>query len=272
MRYRHDSSRSVVCKQSIQANHRFAARQAHAERKLMEQKKKWLARRALLRAGMVMPVGSVSLAGLLSACGGGGGGGNTDVSSGGGTAPVPAPSPAPILSNEDLATYGIYLKWRASNGATGAWFRGTAFALSDRLMGTNAHIVDAILNGSVEIARVNAVTTGVGAYQAATGREVNIIEALRHPSYNRSTFSPDVGLLVSREPLTNTLPLATEDVASTVRRGDFVGINGFPGDVEKLIFSDLIEGGGFTPGISVPQASLFTAPIQAIRNFDERVV
>jgi V8-like Glu-specific endopeptidase len=218
-------------------------------------------RRIILRAGAALPLG-----GILSACGGGGGDTDTNVSAGGGSAPI-------IASNDDLSTFAIGITY-TENGATKTFITGTGFAISDKLLATNAHVTRAILDHARNLARANAgAIISVDAYQSATGKSFMLIEALEHPSYAITnlnaggTRSYDVGLLVSRDPLPNRLTLASVEEASALRKADVIDVNGYPGDVTNLIFPN-----GFTPGVSIPQSSLFRGTIQALRNFDERVV
>ena len=226
--------------------------------------KKRADRRIVLRAGAALPLGT-----LLAACGGGGGG-NTDVGADTGGSPPPAPI---IASNDDLSTFGIGITF-TENGATKTDIFGTGFAISGNLIATNAHVTRAILDTARQLARNRAGSViSVDAFQAATGRKFLMLEALEHPSYSTvsgtlgGTRSYDVGLLVSRDPLPNRLTLASNEEASAVRKTDVIDVNGFPGDVTGLIFAN-----GFTPGVSIPQSSLFRGTVQALRNFDERVV
>lgn len=217
-------------------------------------------RRIVLRAGAALPLGT-----LLGACGGGGDS-NTSVSSGGGSAPI-------IASNDDLSTFAIGITY-VENGVTKTHISGTGFAISDRLIATNAHVTRGILTHARDQAKAQSGgIVSVNAFQTGTGKAFLLIEALEHPSYvvnsvnAAGTRSPDVGLLVSRDPLPNRLTLATPEQSSTLRKTDVVDVNGYPGDVTRMIFPN-----GFEPGSSIPQSSLFRGTVQALRNFDERVV
>ncbi|MEE9333120.1 MAG: trypsin-like peptidase domain-containing protein [Granulosicoccaceae bacterium] len=144
---------------------------------------------------------------------------------------------------------------------------GSAFAIDDRLLATNAHVTNGVLDFARRFSSNQVQLTRVSAFQSSTGEEFPLLEALVHPSYTGDTRSPDVGLFVSRTSLPARLALATGQEASQLIRGDAVQVSGFPGDVSSQIFQV-----GYEPGISVPLASLFSGTIQAIRNFDERVV
>ena len=207
---------------------------------------------------------AVAMAGLLSACGGGGDAGpaapatpaSPSGGSGGGTTP-PASS-----SNLDASSYVVVVK----TDRRSPFAFGTAFAIGDRMLATNSHVTKGVLDFARAAARNGERVTGVSAFQSETGREFPLIEAMVHPSYT-GTKSPDVGLLVARDSLPARLELATPQEATTMRKGDSLQLNGFPGNVFEQTFGD-----GFQPGLSVPQASLFTGNVQAVRAFDERVV
>lgn len=187
----------------------------------------------------------------IASCGGGG--------SGGGSGP-------PAVGNPDASSFVIAMTWNVQ-GTEITIPLGSAFAISDRLLATNAHVTNAVLQEARRNTAAQVTLTRVSAFQSATGEEFPLLEALVHPSYNGDERSPDVGLFVSRTALPTNLVLASAEEASQLVRSDVVQVNGFPGDVSSQIFEV-----GFEPGISVPLASLFTGTIQAIRNFDERVV
>jgi Trypsin-like peptidase domain len=207
---------------------------------------------------------AVAMLGFISACGGGG-------DSGAAAPATPAPTssgsgsgsnPPASSSDLDAATYVIVLK--TDRRAPIAF--GTAFAIGDRLLATNSHVTKGVLESARAMAQQGERVIGVSAFQSETGREIPLLEALVHPTYT-NTRSPDVGLFVARDPLPTRLTLASPEEASALRKGDSLQVNGFPGDVW-----DQIIGTSFQPGLTVPQASLFSGTVQALRNFDERVV
>jgi Trypsin-like peptidase domain len=236
---------------------------------------------------------TMAVAGLLSACGGGGDAGPPSTSGSASTAngtagtSVNAPSSAsgtasgtangasaagatagsggttaPSGSNLDSSSYVVVVK----TDRRSPFAFGTAFAIGDRMLATNSHVTQGVLEFAQAAARSGERVIGVSAFQSETGREFPLLEAIVHPSYT-GTNSPDVGLLVARDSLPSQLPLATPEETATVRKGDTLQLNGFPGNVFQQTFGD-----SFQPGFSVPQASLFVGNVQAVRAFDERIV
>lgn len=199
---------------------------------------------------------------FLGACGGGGGGGDA--------APAGTPPAGSTVSNLDRSTFLIGLKVSVPGRPSSFEAFGTGFAIGDNLLATNSHVTRGVLETAADFARVGGTITGVSAIQSETGAEVVLLEALVHPSYNPAApnlNTQDVGLFVTRDRLPNRLTLATPEEAGTLRKGDGLQMNGFPGVVFTQQFSD-----GFQPGLSVAQSSLFTGNVQALRNFDNRVV
>lgn len=220
-------------------------------------------RRMMLRGGAAVPVGS-----LLAACGGGGGGGEPSaILSAGQTAPSGGTTPAPTnISNLDASTYmiGVTIDNR---GTKRTILLGTGWAFEDRLIATNAHVTQGVLDTARDLARAQAGTIEkVSAYQSETGREFNLLRAATHPSYTGSTRSPDVGLFEVREAMPARLTMETPEATIRLRKGDPLQLNGFPGDVFDAVV------GNFQPGLTVPRASLFSGTIQSIEHFDSRVV
>ena len=202
---------------------------------------------------------------LLGACGGGGdGGASADSTPVGSSGASNQPDPRTV-SNPDGSTFLIMLKTEDGAGRTRYAEFGTAFAIRDDLLATNSHVTQGVLDSARALARNGARLTGVSAFQASTGIEYPLLEALVHPSYTGDSRSADVGLFVARDPLPNRLTLASSDEASQTSTGQQVQVNGFPGDVFEQIVAD-----GFEPGLTVPLASRFTGNIQALRSFDER--
>lgn len=200
--------------------------------------------------------------GTISCGGGGSGGGN----------PTTPDNPAldnpsnPKTSQLDAATFMIGYTYE-EQGQEMTQLLGTAFAIDDHLLATNSHVTQGVLDIARQLAQRGIQVKSVSAFQSETGLEVPLLEALVHPSYTGSTRSPDVGLFVTRDILPKTLRLASAREAVSLKKGNDLQLNGFPGDVSQAIF-----GRSFTPGLSVPQATLFTGNIQVLQNFDERVV
>lgn len=202
---------------------------------------------------------------VLAGCGGGGGGtAAPDPTNVGSSGASNLPDPRSV-ANPDGSTFLIMLKTEDGAGRTRYAEFGTGFAIRDDLLATNSHVTQGVLDSARSLARNGARLTGVSAFQASTGVEYPLLEALVHPSYTGDSRSADVGLFVARDPLPNRLVLASSDEASRIAAGEQVQVNGFPGDVFEQIVAD-----GFEPGLTVPQASRFTGNIQALRSFDER--
>jgi S1-C subfamily serine protease len=175
----------------------------------------------------------------------------------------PEPTPAPCtpaaqsLSAMVPATYAIVFEVpvQQQDGSMGFAYGavGTAFAIDARLLATNGHVVDAVLNPPAVVSRVLAVQSG-------TGTVNECLRALKHPEYTGDPLSsPDVGLFTTKDPMSAILPLAPNDVAD-IALGDELGITGFPGDVNEFI--------RIIPGQTIPQATALTGTITALRAFD----
>lgn len=203
-------------------------------------KRRWLA--GLTLAAMV-----------AAACGSEGGGTTTPTGGGGGCLDSSAASD--LL---EQATYAIVLQVRVGEEGGEPVYRntfvGTAWAVGDRRLMTNAHVAEVPL--SIPGVRVVGVRAG-------TGEVVTILSAYVHPDYG-GTFSPDVALLTTQEALPGTpLPLAEAEGLELSSRQEVL-LTGFPGDVESIF--------AVRPGEAVPQASASSGQITALRNFDDAVV
>lgn len=170
------------------------------------------------------------------------------------------PSDAASFSRMNAATYAVVLKIRKGPNPTDITYvtLGTAFAIGDRLLATNAHITE-FFNGlqGVQVEDVVGVQSG-------TGTVVKLTRALTHPDYNGDPLgSPDVGLLTSQDVLPVHLDFATEAEVASLELGDSVQIAGFPGDVNEII--------SITPGTTIPQATSLSGAITAFRNHASNV-
>ncbi len=229
---------------------------------------------------------TVSLAG----CGGGSDGDNSGLGSTTGNNPggagntqlitetnIPIPSTTRVIeatdpggsSQADLsaATYIIVMFWSSASNGSFSEMLGTGFAVGGDLIATNAHVAGEILNRARQYGQFGFSLTKASAFRAETGAEIPLLEALVHPSYNNNTRSPDIGLFVARATLPVSLKLATNAEVAAIRPGNQINLNGFPGDVFSAIFAR-----GFMPGLSIPQATLFTGNVQSLQKFDERSV
>jgi plastocyanin len=130
---------------------------------------------------------------------------------------------------------------------------GTAWAVGERVLATNAHVVasfpDAAAAG-VQLSRAIAVQSG-------TGTVISLSRALIHPGYDPQRRTPDVGLFESEQTLPTVLELAPSD--SVLGLGDEIQIVGFPGDVDMFLT--------VVPGETVPQATSLSGRITARRSF-----
>lgn len=132
---------------------------------------------------------------------------------------------------------------------------GTAWAVGDRLLATNAHITEVFpqsASAGVQLTRAIAVQSG-------TGTVIRLARGFTHPDYDPAALTPDVGLFESEQALPTILPLAPAD--SVLGLGDEVQIVGFPGDVDMILT--------VVPGETVPQATSLTGRITARRAFDD---
>lgn len=147
------------------------------------------------------------------------------------------------------ATYQVLAERQTGSGLSYEFF-GTAWAIQERLLVTNAHITEAFESvGGLE--RVVAVQSG-------TGTVVELLRALTHPDWNGDPLSSaDVGLFTTKEPLPARLTLAPNDV--TINIGDDILLVGFPGDVDEFLPTDL--------GV-VPQATSLSGQVTARRSHD----
>ncbi len=101
----------------------------------------------------------------------------------------------------------------------------TAFAVSESLLATNAHVVDAVVEALGEDGRAFVV-------QHQTGLRHEIVSAWRHPGYQSDEMpGPDVGLFRVEESLADVLPLASSETVRSVSVADEVRMYGFPGDL-----------------------------------------
>jgi|GEM_PF-2514382 len=200
----------------------------------------------------LMMVAAVSLCGAIGA--------GCDGDAGEGGFGGECPSDASSFERMNAATYAVVLKIRKGPNPDDISYLtlGTAFAIGDRLLATNAHITE-FFNG-LEGVQVEDVV-GV---QSGTGKVVKLLRALTHPDYNGDPLgSPDVGLLTSQEVLPVQLPFASEADVASLRLGDAVQIAGFPGDVNEII--------SITPGTTIPQATSLSGAITAFRNHASNV-
>jgi S1-C subfamily serine protease len=156
----------------------------------------------------------------------------------------------------ERATYAIVLQYRVGTDDDGDpefanEFVGTAFAVSDRQLVTNAHVAE--IPFEVPGVRVIAV-------QAGTGVTVPLLSAYIHPDYD-GVDSPDVGLFTTQSTLPDTLRLGPVDTTAEARQQ--VLITGFPGDVAAIYPVEPDEA-------NPPLATAVSGSISALRTFTNR--
>lgn len=169
------------------------------------------------------------------------------------------------LSRMNAATYAVVIGYRYIGTPTELVYStmGTAFAVGDRVLATNAHITKGIeqLESFCDIEIVEVL--GV---QSQTGEVVHLLQAVTHPQYEeeRALSTPDVAVFTTQEFLPEKLPLATTSNLKSLEIGDEVLLVGFPGDV-----NDIFE---IIPGESVPQATSLSGELTAFRTYQTNEV
>lgn len=132
-------------------------------------------------------------------------------------------------------------------------FLGTAWAVTDRILATNAHVADVFTQSAAQGVQFDRAI----AVQSGTGAVIRLVRAVIHPQYDaRSALTADVGLFESEQLLPVVLPLAPAD--SVLALGDAIQIVGFPGDVDTVFT--------VVPGQTIPQATSLSGQITARRS------
>lgn len=214
-----------------------------------------------------MLVGGVALALLLTACGSDGDDATATVApsdSGSTTGPLAkagfpdtCPSTGDAFDSANAATYQIFgeAQFQAADGspAVAHLFIGTAWAVRDRLLATNAHVARVFEDTAAQGVQFSDVL-GV---QSGTGKVIRLARSLVHPDYTGDPLtSPDVALFTSIDAMPTALPLAPAN--SVLSIGDDVQIVGFPGDVDEFITTE--------PGVTVPQATSLLGSVTSRRS------
>ncbi len=172
--------------------------------------------------------------------------------------PVPqCPALGDSLDQINAATYVVVAEIGQAGGGDASVFSsfGTAWAIDEHVLVTNAHVAAAFTSFPEELVLKRAL-----AVQAGTGTVVTLTRELTHPNYDGDPLrSPDVALMTTLEALPAVLPLAPPDAA--IELGDEVAIVGFPGDVTEFI--------EINPGETIPQATSLTGRITARRSHDD---
>lgn len=157
------------------------------------------------------------------------------------------------------ATYAVGFAYPVGNETRFATV-GTAFAIDRRLLATNGHVANAILDAGKEQTEI----TQVYAVQHGTGVVIELLRAIVHPDFTGSPLSsPDVALFTTKEQMPAWLTLAANAEVADIGVGDQLYLTGFPGDVNDFI--------PLTPGQTVPQATSLAGTLSALRAFDTSV-
>jgi len=134
---------------------------------------------------------------------------------------------------------------------------GTGFAIDKRLIATNSHMTQGLIETVSSIPN-----QGVVAVQSGTGDVVDLNVAFTNPRWTGDpTMDPDVGLITTQQELPVLSRLASAEDASELAVSDRIVVVGFPGDVEDQ-FAPTI------PGKTVPQATALQGDVTALRSFD----
>ncbi len=175
--------------------------------------------------------------------------------------PEQCPATGESFNMQNAAAYQVfgqidYFDQSTGQAAVHHAFIGTAWAVGERLLATNAHVTEAYTSAAqqgVQFSRAIAVQSG-------TGEVIRLLRALTHPDYSGDPLgSPDVGLFTSQEKLPAPLTLAPAD--SVLDLGDEFQLTGFPGDVDEFIT--------VVPGQTIPQATSLSGNISAHRSHDQ---
>ena len=136
-------------------------------------------------------------------------------------------------------------------------FIASAFAISDNLLGTNAHVVEPAAEALRKGGFIHAV-------QNETGMERYISRMWLHPGYDEdASVSPDVGVMEVNESLPSFLALASDATLHRLAVLDEVRLYGFPGDVARAIDLEQLLHGGLRP-----RATCLTGRITSLRPFN----
>jgi hypothetical protein len=137
----------------------------------------------------------------------------------------------------------------------------SAFAVSEDLLATNAHVVDSMSRVPLE--------TNPMAYLAhhETGELLSVTQAWIHPGYDGNPArSPDVGIVRVDGVVSGYLRLADPAAYESIDVFDEVRLCGFPGDVTVAVDFDSL----FTKSYR-PRATCLSGQISALRPFDPTV-
>lgn len=173
------------------------------------------------------------------------------------------PSTSEQLNAMNAAAYQVFgqIDYMDEAGNPAQWyaFIGTAWAVDNRLLATNAHVAQAF----VDAAAAGTQFSRAVAVQSGTGTVVQLLREITHPNYSGDPLrSPDVALFTTLEALPSHLELAP--ATSILDLGDEFHLTGFPGDVEDFIAQ--------RPGETIPQATSLAGTVSARRAHAENEV
>lgn len=136
-------------------------------------------------------------------------------------------------------------------------FIASAFAISDNLLGTNAHVVEPAAEALRKGGFIHAV-------QNETGMERYVSRMWLHPGYDEeAAVGPDVGVIEVTESLPLFLAFASDATLHGLAVLDEVRLYGFPGDVARAIDLEQLLHGGLRP-----RATCLTGRITSLRPFN----
>ena len=170
--------------------------------------------------------------------------------------PETCPDNASVFQTLNDATYAVVLEVITGTEEYAYLTYATAFAINEFTLATNAHVAD--IATPFPIRRILAVQSG-------TGEVKTLIAIYVHPIHNGDPIgSPDVALFKTREMLESYVPIASPEDLLELELGDDLVMAGFPGDVGSAL--------PFTPGVTVPQATMLTGHISALRNYSQTTI
>jgi S1-C subfamily serine protease len=155
-------------------------------------------------------------------------------------------------NNLDDAIYAIGYEVFGLNFLIGTGFR----AHFTDVIWTNAHVAEGLSDVISILAILNPTPFAVKSGTLIGGSDTHILSTFfTHPSYDGTTLSPDVAVLLLPEPTTSVPEFLPREFASSLRVGQPIATMGFPGEIEAL-------------NTTVPIASFKDGTISALRPFN----
>ena len=155
-------------------------------------------------------------------------------------------------NNLDDAIYAIGYEVLGFNFLIGTGFS----AHYTDVIWTNAHVVQGIIEVLSVLSILNPTPFAVKSGTPIGGSHTYALNTFfTHPSYDGTTLSPDVAMLLISEEFTSVPSFLPRDFASGLRVGQPIATMGFPGEIEAL-------------NTTVPIASFKDGTISALRPFN----